>query len=288
MARSTLPYDPRRDEVADKRVIAELGRATLATVGEQRRLWSTLVQALASPFTPGPAAAEAVRHIILTQILFTGYQALPLVGAIGFMIGGTIIVQTTIMAPMATGDLLGRVLVAVVLREMAPLATAIIVAGRSGTAIATELGNMKANTEILALSSLGVDPPRYVVLPRMIGAVVSVMVLTVYFSAVAVIGGYVTSRLIASPSFDTLRTGFVEGILPGDLPLFLAKSTGLGTLVGWLSCHFGLQVKSSPTEVPRQASRAVVMILLGCFVYNTLVTGVFYAIVGPPVQGGFP
>ena len=69
-----------------------------------------------------------------------------------------------------------------------------------------------------------------------------------------------------------------------DLGLFLAKGVGLGTIVGWLCCHFGLEVKSSPTEVPIMASRAVVTSLLGCVVYNTLITAVFYSLVGPPIR----
>jgi ABC-type transporter Mla maintaining outer membrane lipid asymmetry permease subunit MlaE len=71
--------------------------------------------------------------------------------------------------------------------------------------------------------------------------------------------------------------------MPQDLLLFLTKGLGLGTIVGWLSCHFGLEVKSSPTEVPQQASRAVVMSLLGCVVYNTALTAGFYWLVGPPL-----
>jgi len=71
------------------------------------------------------------------------------------------------------------------MRELAPLLTAIVVAGRSGTAMATELGNMKVNSEVLALSSLGIDPPRYIVLPRLVASIVSVLVLMIYFSVVS-------------------------------------------------------------------------------------------------------
>jgi phospholipid/cholesterol/gamma-HCH transport system permease protein len=207
------------------------------------------------------------------------------VSVIALFIGATIIIQTGIMAPATTGEMLGKILVAVVVRELAPLATAIVVAGRSGTAIATELGNMKVNSEVLALASLGVDPMRYVVLPRLIGTVVSVLALMVYFSVVAIAGGYWVSLLLISPSFDALRAGFAEALLPADLALYLIKGVGLGTLVGWVCCHYGLQVQTSPTEVPQKASRAVVYSLLGCVVFNTAVTAAFYWAVGSPVPG---
>jgi len=146
---------------------------------------------------------------------------------------------------------------------------------------------MKVNDEVHALASLGIDPPRYIVWPRLIASMVSVLVLTIYFSAVAVGGGYVVSLLIASPSLQSLRVGFAVALVPADLGLFLAKGLGLGLIVGWLSCHFGLRVQSSPTEVPQQASRAVVMALLGCVLLNTTVTAIFYWLVGPfaaPIQ----
>jgi phospholipid/cholesterol/gamma-HCH transport system permease protein len=122
------------------------------------------------------------------------------------------------------------------------------------------------------------------VLPRLIGAAVSVLVLMVYFSAVAVAGGYAVSSIIAGPSFATLQQGFAHSLVWADLGLFLVKGVGLGILTGWLCCHYGLQVKSSPTEVPQKASTAVVMTLLLCVAFNTAVTAGFYYLVGPPIQ----
>jgi phospholipid/cholesterol/gamma-HCH transport system permease protein len=199
-------------------------------------------------------------------------------------VGATIIIQVQIMAAQLPGEMIGRVIVAAVLRELAPLTTAVIVAGRSGTAIATELGNMKVNAEILALSSLGIDPLRFIVWPRLLGAVVSVLVLTVYFGILSIATAYLVGILMGASTFGALQTGFAEALVPADLVLFVAKAGGLGLLVGWLSCHYGLEVKVSPTEVPQKASKAVIMCLLSCVIYNTLVTAVFYMVVGPPIR----
>jgi phospholipid/cholesterol/gamma-HCH transport system permease protein len=186
--------------------------------------------------------------------------------------------------PGADGELLGKILVAVALRELAPLITAIIVAGRSGTAIATELGNMKVNYEVLALSSLGIDPPRFIVLPRIVASVVSVVVLMVYFSVVAVLTAALLGQSVLGPSPVELRSGIARALLPHDLVLFVSKGVGLGTILGWFACHYGLKVKSSPTEVPRQASAAVVKTLLGCVAYDTALTVLFYWLAGPPLR----
>jgi phospholipid/cholesterol/gamma-HCH transport system permease protein len=280
--RSTLPYDPRSDAFRETSWVERIGRRAISSLSETWSLFGTLKDAITSDFAPGVAAKRLVHSIMLTQVMFTGVQALSLVSAIALLIGASIIIQTNMMMP-ADGELIGRVLVAVVLRELAPLITAIVVAGRSGTAIATELGNMKVNSEVLALSSLGVDPLRYVVLPRMIGCVVSVVALMIYFSIVSLSAAFAIGILASGASLSSFQQGVSGSVMPHDLALFFAKGLGLGTIVGWLSCHFGLQVNSSPTEVPQQASRAVVMSLLGCVVYNTALTAGFYWLVGPPL-----
>lgn len=282
--RSTLPYDPRAVRRERAGVLGGVGRAAIRALGNGSALLGTLGQAVASVGTPGRAARRTVRAVLLGQILFTGVQALGLVSAIGLLIGSTIVIQTSLMVPGADGELLGKILVAVVVRELAPLITAIMVAGRSGTAMATELGNMKVNYEMLALTSLGIDPPRFVVLPRLIASVVSVIALMVYFTVVAVLVAALLGQALLGPSPVELRSGIGQAILPQDLVLFVSKGIGLGTIVGWFSCHYGLSVKSSPTEVPRQASMAVVRILLGCVVYNTGLTSIFYWFAGPALR----
>lgn len=280
--RSTLPYDPRSDDPRRAGWVESVGRRAIAGFSEIGALLGTLREALIADFAPGSAARRLVHGIMLTQVLFTGVQALSLVSVIALLIGASIIIQTNMMVP-ADGELIGRVLVAVVLRELAPLITAIVVAGRSGTAIATELGNMKVNAEVLALSSLGIDPVRYVVLPRMIGCIVSVFALMIYFSIVSLSAAFAIGILSSGASLSSFQQGVAGSVMPHDLALFFLKGIGLGLIVGWLSCHFGLEVKSSPTEVPQQASRAVVMSLLGCVVYNTALTAGFYWLVGPPL-----
>ena len=265
-------------------VVQKMGKRTLGAYEEAVGLVDTLIGALASQLQPGEAARQVASRLAVRQMFFTGFEALPLVSVIAFFVGATIVIQIQIMAAQLPGEIIGRIIVAAVLRELAPLATAIIVAGRSGTAIATELGNMKAHNEVLALSSLGIDPLRFVVWPRMVGAIVGVTVLTVYFGIIAILSGYMTGIAIGASSFAALQAGFSEALIRGDFLLFVLKCGGLGLLVGWCSCHYGLEVQVSPTEVPQKASKAVIRVLLGCVVYNAMVTAGFYMIVGPPVR----
>lgn len=264
--------------------LASLGMQALAVFHQSGGLVRTLMGAMAALFTPGRAAGAVCRRIAIRQVFFTGFEALPLISAIAAFVGATFVLQVQLLSGALNTEMVGRILVAVILRELAPLVTAIVVAGRSGTAIATELGNMKVNDEILGLASLGIDPLRFVVMPRMMGCVVSVLVLTVYFGAVAIMAGYLVGVVMGGTGVGNMGAGFTEALLPADLPLFLIKGLGLGTIVGWLCCHFGLQAEGSPTEVPKRSSHAVVMSLLACVAYNAMITLGFYWTVGPPVR----
>lgn len=282
----TSPFTlyPKPPNSKDAGFLATLGLQALAVLRQSGRLVGTLMGAVATLFTPGQAARVVCRRISVRQVFFTGFEALPLISAIAAFVGGTFMLQIHLLSGALNTEMVGRILVAVILRELAPLVTAIVVAGRSGTAIATELGNMKVNDEILGLTSLGIDPLRFVVMPRLFGCIVSVLVLTVYFGAVAIMAGYLMGVAMGGGSVANMGAGFTEALLPADLPLFLLKGLGLGTIVGWLCCHFGLEAEGSPTEVPKRASHAVVMSLLACVAYNAMVTLGFYWMVGPPVR----
>jgi len=274
---------PQKPGARRESVIGRIGAGTVSQLRFYRRLLGTLLKAIGSYFEVGGSAAMVSRRVTVRQIFFTGFEALPLVSVMALLVGATIILQAQLVSPLP-GDVLGKVLVAVVLREVAPVTTALVVAGRSGTAIATELGNMKVNDEVLGLVSLGINPYRFVVLPRLVGTVVSVLVLTVYFGALAIIGGYASTALIGGPSFISMKAGFADALVPLDLPLFVLKGTGLGVIVGWLCCHFGLEVGASPTEVPQKASQAVVFGMLACILFNTALTVAFYWFSGPSIR----
>ena len=281
---STYTLIPRPTNAENQSFLERLGALGLRGARQALGLVQTLLGALAAPFAPGKAAGAVCSRIAIRQVFFTGFEALPLVSAIAAFVGATFVLQVQLLSGALNTEMVGKIFVAVMLRELAPLVTAIIVAGRSGTAIATELGNMKVNDEILGLSSMGIDPMRFIVMPRILACIVSVLVLTVYFGALAIASGYLVGMLLGGVGVENMRAGFSNALLPWDLPLFVSKGLSLGVLVGWLCCHFGLLAEASPTEVPRRASYAVVMTLFACVGVNALITLTFYWIVGPPVS----
>lgn len=238
----------------------------------------TLISAWKSSSAPGIGAREVCRALMVRQIFYTSFQALSMISIVALFVGATLTAQSEILGGPLQRETTGRILVTIVVRELAPLITAIIVAGRSGTAIATEIGVMRVDSEILALASLGIDPPRFIVWPRLVSTTVSVPLLTIYFSTMAVLGGFVALFFIDSHAVAEWRSGAVMGLSLIDLPLVLVKTLGLGALVGWICSYYGFEVGTSPTEVPQKASKAVVQSLIACIIYNAVITMVFYGL----------
>lgn len=262
--------------------LAGLGREGLATWSGLSSAVGLMTRALASGFDGGRAAERAVRRVVLRQIFFTGAQGLPFITATALVLGATMMLQIHVAAPGMPGEIVGKVLATIVLREFAPLVTAIIVASRSGTAIATEIGNMQASLEMLGLASMGIDPSRYVVLPRLVAVVTSVLVLMVYFGMLALVGAFSLAAASGTPDPAAMRAGLADTLALTDLALFMGKGVGCGAIVAVICCHYGMQVKGSITEVPLMTGKAVIRSVLGCVFYNFAATLAYYSAVGTP------
>jgi phospholipid/cholesterol/gamma-HCH transport system permease protein len=187
-----------------------------------------------------------------------GVNALPIVTLIGFLMGLIMAFQAAIPlgrfgAQLYVANLIGLS----VLRELGPLMTAIVVAGRSGSAFAAELGTMKVREEIDALITMGLDPVRFLVVPRVIAAVIMTPLLTVFADLVGLVGG---SVVLLSLGFS-LTTFFHQVQLAvswGSLVGGLVKAFVFGILVAGIGCLRGLQTQTGATAVGESATQAVV------------------------------
>lgn len=215
--------------------------------------------------------------VLLNQIRFTGIAALPLVSVLALLLGGTTIIQSATYLPKIGASVyIGNVITMVIIRELGPLITALIVIGRSGTAIATELSNMKINHEIEALETMGIDPYQFIVIPRLIGVAISLLCLIVYFDTIAIIGGYGASCLKMNLPFDTFITGLQNALTLTDLILSIAKGLLFGFIIAIFGCYQGLAIKGSPTEIPQAATKIVVRSILIIFMLDSLFAFIFY------------
>ncbi len=221
---------------------------------------------------------EVVRRAAAWQMYFTGVEAVPVVVGVALLVGSVIAVQSlAFLTGTGNEGLLGTVIQVVVIRELGPLVAAILVLGRSGAAIAVELGNMRVNRELELLSAMGIDPHRFVVLPRLGAAVLATMCLCLVFDVVAAAGGCAVARLaLHLPVPDYLRIVGAR-LVPADLVLGLAKTALFGAAIATVSTWQGMAVGRAVTEVPQAASRAVIHGLVLCIALDAALSIAFYA-----------
>jgi len=252
-------------------IFARLGRWSLIRLSLVSDIIVMLGQALRNLLPSLRHGNAATRKVLFKQIYFTGLEASGIIITIAVLLGAVIITQVVSLVGN-NGSLTGKILVWVVLRELAPLLTAIIVIARSGTAIAAELGSMKINGEIDAIEMLGIPSDRYLILPRILGVTISVVILTFYF----VLSSCIASFLIASLVWHIPYQQFVQGIMlslgADEVIVLLCKSLVFGLFVSATCCCYGLNVGRSATEIPQAATKAVMTSLFAVFFLDGLIT----------------
>jgi len=218
-----------------------------------------------------------VWEITIRQIYFTGVQALKVTTLVSLTLGTIVIVQSGSQMSLLGGvQFVSTILVLVILRELGPLLTAFIVIGRSGTAIATELGNMIVARELEAMEAMGINPVYFIVTPRIFGVTLAVICLTIYFNVVALLGGVVVSKMILTIPLPVFLRELAVSLTATDLVFGILKSFIFGLLIALTCTYHGLTVGFSTTEVPQAATRGVVSSILACVTFNVLMTLLFY------------
>ncbi len=219
---------------------------------------------------------RAINKIIINQTKFTGIDALPFVIFISLLIGGTIIIQSTKNFPrFGIENFIGNLLVIIIGRELGPLVTALIVVGRSGSAIATEIATQKWSKEILTFELLGIDTKLYIVLPRIVASILAIFSLIVMFDIVAFFGGYIISQTSVHIPVDVFIRSLLDSFSMKDLYSVLIKSFAYGTLIPLIACYYGFMPKSK-FEIPIFVSKAVIRTLATIFVINAIISVLFY------------
>lgn len=220
---------------------------------------------------------RTIVSVISAQIYFTGWQALPLISVLALTTGGVLVLQSMANLSLLGGtQMIGNFLIVMVVREAGPLLVALVVIARSGTAVASEIGNMRANREIEALESMGINPLSFIVFPRVLGGVISVLCLALYFNVFALIGGFFLTKFLQDMPFSFYMDSLIRGFAKEDVLIFFAKNGFSGMIIFVVSCYQGLSVKKSPHEVPQVTTQAVVNSVIYVTVFNLTVTALVY------------
>lgn len=215
-----------------------------------------------------------VRTQIARQVVFSAWDAVPMVVFIAGLLSVSLVaLAATFMPSLEATSVLGRVVALVLVRELAPLMTAILVILRSSGAVAVELGYMSWRGEIEALETLGIDPIKFVLLPRFVGLTAATVGMNLLFCAAAVGAGLLTAQTFGiTSSLSVFRHNLGTMLLPSDVVIAFVKSLLFGGVVAAVSCYHGLSVRDDLTEVPRRASRALVEALSWCTVIGVAIT----------------
>ena len=253
-----------------------VGRGVLGFWEDTRRL-ITFIGELVSALGRAAMDPKSVRWRDVARVAETaGVDALPIVILVSFLMGVIMAFQGAISLRRFGADIFVANLVGLaMLRELGPLMTAIILAGRSGSAFAAELGTMKVREEVDALKTMGLDPVRFLVVTRVIATVFMTPLLTVFADLLGLIGGAVVMRSFGIPVvtfYHQVQYQVTYGSLVGGL----VKSFIFGILVAAIGCVRGLQTTTGASAVGESTTRAVVSGIILIVVTDGIFSVVYY------------
>jgi phospholipid/cholesterol/gamma-HCH transport system permease protein len=240
-------------------VMAWIGRESVLQVRRQSAAMGFLGRIALTGLRSLPSAHHLRLTSITRHIYETGIQAIPIVSLIAFLISVIVAYLGAEQLQQFGAEIFTVDLVAIaVLREMGVLLTAIIVAGRSGSAFAAEIGVMRLNDEIDALQSIGVDYFEVLVLPRLIGLLIALPLLTIVADAMGLAGGALLLSALLDISFTQFLARVQDALAPTTFWAGLIKAPVFAILIALVGTYRGMQVRDSSRELGRLTTVAVV------------------------------
>lgn len=261
--REGLTRPPLRTETAAGGVIEAMGDAGFRIAGDFSAMMTFLGDLIA-----------ALTHIIghprdvrWGDVLFymrrTGAEGLPIVGLISLLIGLIIAFMSSLQLKQFGANIYVASLVAVaIVRELGPIMTAILVAGRSASAYAAEIGSMVVNDEVDALATMGFDPIRFLAVPKLIATVLVLPLLTLYADLFGIAGGMIVGATGLDLTPYTYLLESQRAISASDLVSGLVKALVFAFVIAWIGCQRGFQVRGDVEEVGAATTSAVVTSIL--------------------------
>jgi phospholipid/cholesterol/gamma-HCH transport system permease protein len=207
------------------------------------------------------------RRETLRQIYVIGVSATPLVFLSALFIGLVLALEWgNKLEPFGAKILMGRIMSVGTVREIGPVITGLMLAGRTGAKIAAELGSMKVTEQIAALTALGTDPIRRLVVPRQTAAVCTILPLTIVADAISIIAGYVVAVAWLHTPGNLYWRSALDSLIFKDLSIGLLKPFFFGYIISTIACHYGMRTEGGASAVGESATKAVMMASLGVLV----------------------
>ncbi|MCC7123911.1 MAG: ABC transporter permease [Acidobacteria bacterium] len=220
-------------------------------------------------------------HDVIEQLELIGLGSLTVVLLTGFFTGAVLALQSGMtLDQFGARPYVGRLLSASMIKELGPVLTALMLAGRVGSGIAAELGSMVVTDQVSALRALGTDPMRKLVVPRVLAGFIMCPILTVVANAVGLLGGWIIAVLQMRVSSSVYWQSVVDGLYIEDVWMGLIKPFFLGFIIVTIGCHVGLRARGGTQGVGRATTSAVVaasvtVLVVDFFLTRLLITVLF-------------
>ena len=255
------------------RFLATVGAAFLTFVTASGRLAVFAGLALATAFTP-----PFYPGVMLRQMVSIGYFSLPVVGLTAVFTGMVLALQSyTGFSRFSAEGAVATVVVLSVTRELGPVISGLMVAGRVGAAIAAEIGTMRVTDQIDALTTLSTDPLRYLVLPRLLAGVITLPMLVLVADIIGVFGGYLVGVYKLGFNPQAYLNGTWQHLETIDLVSGLVKAAVFGFIVALMGCYQGYHSRGGAQGVGRATTYAVVSASILILLVDYLITAAFFS-----------
>jgi phospholipid/cholesterol/gamma-HCH transport system permease protein len=219
------------------------------------------------------------RSRIFEQAKKAGYDSLPIVSLVALFIGFIFALQTAYFMQRIGSELYIASMVALsLIRELGPVITALVVAGRVGASITAELGSMQVTEQIDALETLATNPVQYLVVPRFIALSIMLPLLTLYADIIGILGSYLICVMKLGISSSLYMNTTFDALLYKDLFTGLVKTIFFGMIIAIISCYEAFNVEGGAEGVGRATTRCVVQTFIMIVVADCFFTAVFYFI----------
>jgi len=254
-----------------RNILIRLGESTIHEISNIRMLISFLGSLVLCLFSVLIRPNRLRLEDTITHMEKIGVDALPIVALISFLLGLIIAFMSSIQLQQFGANIYVASLVALAMAsELGPIMTAIVVAGRSGSAIAAEISSMKISEEIDALFSMGFDATLFLAVPRVIAAVVVLPLLTLFADLFAVTGGLVVGVFMLDLTVGSYINQTIETLTLFEVSWGLAKSVIFAFLVGWIACLRGFQARGGADAVGNAATSAVVSSIFVIILFDSI------------------
>jgi phospholipid/cholesterol/gamma-HCH transport system permease protein len=227
----------------------------------------------------------------LTQMDRIGVGAIPIVLLTGLFTGMVLALQSSVELARFGADIyIGNLVGASMVRELGPVLAALMVAGRSASGIAAEIGSMRVTEQIDALQSFGTDPIKKLVTPRIVAGIVMLPILTIIGDIVGILGGMLISVLRVGITADAYmqgvlntlaQSGFLLGFFPRDFVTGLLKPIVFGGIITLTACYFGINARGGTEGVGNAATRSVVTASVLILAANYFITQSLFVLLPP-------